>query len=266
MIDVSILGCLDVGGAGCSIVPSAAKPKTVLAALAVRAPAVVPVSALLEELWGMHPPSSAVTTLQTYVLQIRNLIAALPESGREREHAKRVLSHQSGGYRLGTGGGTVDVEQFQSRADAGRQALSRRDYGGAAESFHDALRCWRGVPLVDVETGPLLSAEVARLEADRLDVLSGWFEADLRLGRYSWRVGELAALSVRYPTHERVQGLYMIALLGLGRRDRALEVYHRLRRTLKQELGTEPSLACRRIQHLVLNPPAAPDESGNLAV
>jgi len=258
MMDVSILGCLEVGRGGRSIVPSAAKPKTVLAVLAVRAPAVVAVSTLLEELWEVHPPSTAVTALQTYVLQIRNLIAALPELG-HREEAKQVLSHQDGGYRLWTGGGSVDVERFEWCAAAGRRALARRDCAAAAECFHDALRVWRGVPLVDVEAGPLLSAEVARLEAARLEVLSGWFEADLRLGRYSWRVGDLAALSVRHPTHERVQGLYMIALLGSGRRDRALEVYHRLRCTLKQELGTEPSLACRRIQHLVLDAPAARD-------
>jgi SARP family transcriptional regulator, regulator of embCAB operon len=258
MMKISILGCLEVSRGGASIVPSAAKPRTVLAVLAVRASTAVPVRTLAEELWGVRPPNRAATALQTYVLQIRNLIAALPELG-QREEAKQVLAHERGGYRLRADGGAVDVEQFEWCAAAGRRALARREYAAAADYFHDALRRWRGIPLVDVVAGPLLSAEVARLEAARLEALSGWFEAELRLGRYSWRIGDLAALSARHPAHERMNGLYMIALLAAGRRDRALEVYHRLRRTLAQEFGIEPSPACRRIQHLVLGTPAGRD-------
>lgn len=258
MVNVSILGCLDVSQDGHCVVPSAAKPKVLLGVLAVRTDRVVPVRTLLEELWGQQPPGRAVTTLQTYVLQIRNLIAELPALGGRRDEAKQILAHEVGGYRLHSGGGFVDVVEFERRAEAGRRALATRDYATASERFRDALRYWRGAPLVDVEPGPMLAAEVTRLQDARLDVLSSIAEADLRLGRHYWSVGDLAALSARYPTHERLQGLYMLALLGAGRRDRALEVYHRLRTTLKQELGTEPSSACRHVQHLVLSsPPAA---------
>src|SRR3954454_7509372 len=99
-LDVGALGWLDVGRDGHCVVPSAAKPRTVLAVLAVRAGHVVPVRDLLDELWGHGRPDSAVTTLQTYVLQLRDLIAALPALGGRRGEAKRVLSHESGGYRL----------------------------------------------------------------------------------------------------------------------------------------------------------------------
>ena len=259
-MDVSILGRLDVGLGEHRVVPSAAKPKVLLGVLAVRADEVVGVGTLLEELWGQRPPGSATTTLQTYVLQIRNLIAELPELHGHREEAKQVLAHTAGGYRLNTGGGFVDAAEFARRADSGRRSLAERDWPTASEHFRDALRLWRAAPLVDVEPGPVLGTEVSRLQAARLDVLASLAESDLRLGRHHWWVGDLAALSARHPTSERLQALYMLALLGVGRRDRALEVYTRLRGTLKRELGTEPSATCRRVQLLVLGGPAAGDD------
>ncbi|MFL6136225.1 MAG: BTAD domain-containing putative transcriptional regulator [Frankiaceae bacterium] len=254
-LDVAVLGWLDVGRDGHSVVPSAAKPRTVLAVLAARTGRTVPVRALLEELWGEEPPGSAVTTLQTYVLQIRGLIAELPGLAGHRGEAKQVLRHEPGGYRLRTGAGLIDVDEFERRAIAGREAAAAHDHATASERFRDALRSWRGTALVDVEQGPLLSAETTRLEALRLEALSSWLEADLRLGRHQQRVADLAGLSAQHPTNERIHALYMLALLDCGRRDRALEVYRRLRRTLKHELGAEPSLACRRVHRLVLAPP-----------
>lgn len=258
-MDVSILGCLDVGQGAHNVVPTAAKPKVLLGVLAVRADEVVGVNTLLEELWGQRPPGSATTTLQTYVLQIRNLIAGLPELRGRRDEAKQVLAHTAGGYKLNTEGGFVDAVEFARQAEAGRKALAARDCPTASERFRDALKLWRSAPLVDVEPGPLLGTEVSRLQAERVEALADLAESDLRLGRHHWWVGDLAALTARHPTHERLQALYMLALLGVGRRDRALEVYTRLHNTLRRELGTAPSPTCQQVQALVLG--GGPDES-----
>jgi DNA-binding SARP family transcriptional activator len=74
-VDIGVLGSLDVRVNGVSVAPSAPKPRQVLALLALHADRVVPVASLIEELWAGHPPRSARTTLQTYVLQLRELIA-----------------------------------------------------------------------------------------------------------------------------------------------------------------------------------------------
>ena len=74
-MDIDVLGALAVRENGISITPTAPKPRQVLALLALHADQVVPVSALIEELWAGAPPRSARTTLQTYVLQLRALIA-----------------------------------------------------------------------------------------------------------------------------------------------------------------------------------------------
>lgn len=83
-MDIEVLGALAVQENGVSVTPTAPKPRQVLALLALHADQVVPVAALIEELWGTTPPRSARTTLQTYVLQLRELIAvALHRDGQD---------------------------------------------------------------------------------------------------------------------------------------------------------------------------------------
>ncbi|MFC7617409.1 hypothetical protein ACFQV2_32305 [Actinokineospora soli] len=54
-MDIQVLGPLSVRENGQSIAPTAAKPRKLLALLAVHANRLVPVQALLEELWGDRP-------------------------------------------------------------------------------------------------------------------------------------------------------------------------------------------------------------------
>ncbi len=61
-VDIDALGALEVRENGVSITPTAPKPRQVLALLALHADQVVPVSVLVEELWGDKPPRSARTT------------------------------------------------------------------------------------------------------------------------------------------------------------------------------------------------------------
>ncbi|MEU2779697.1 winged helix-turn-helix domain-containing protein, partial [Streptomyces sp. NPDC007162] len=109
-MDIGLLGELDVTENGISIAPTAPKPRQVLALLALRADRVVPVATLIEELWAGTPPRSARTTLQTYVLQLREHIATAlrrntaPGDAGARS-AKDVLVTLPGGYLLATGGG-----------------------------------------------------------------------------------------------------------------------------------------------------------------
>lgn len=73
MLQIGLLGTLQVVHEGVHVTPSAPKVRQVLALLALRANATVPLHQLVEELWEEHPPSSAATTLQTYIYQLRKL-------------------------------------------------------------------------------------------------------------------------------------------------------------------------------------------------
>ncbi|GAA1007443.1 MULTISPECIES: AfsR/SARP family transcriptional regulator [Streptomyces] len=263
-MDIAVLGALAVKENGISVTPTAPKPRQVLAMLALHADQVVPVAALTEELWGDCPPRSARTTLQTYVLQLRELIAEAlkhdPEGTAPRT-AKDVLVTLPGGYMLSTSGGTSDVREFERLAGTGYRAMDAEDYMGAARRLREALALWNGAALADVQTGTQLEMQVRRLEESRLCALDQRIEADLRLGRHREILGELSMLVTRYRTHENLHGQFMLALHRSGRRSEALGVYQRLRNALVRELGLEPSPALRRMQRSILlaGPGTAPD-------
>jgi DNA-binding SARP family transcriptional activator len=252
-VDIEVLGALSVRENGVSITPTAPKPRQVLALLALHADQVVPVAALIEELWGETPPRSARTTLQTYVLQLRELIArALAHGGDERVTAKDILVTLPGGYRLEARGGTVDFREFERRAGAGYRAIDGDDDQGAARRLTDALALWSGPALTDVQAGRRIETEVRRLEEARLCALDQRIEADLRLGRHRELLSELTVLVNQFRMHESLHGQFMLALHRSGRRGEALGVYQRLRATLVAELGLEPSPALSRLQRSIL--------------
>ncbi|MGP4013540.1 AfsR/SARP family transcriptional regulator [Streptomyces sp. 4N124] len=263
-MDIDVLGALDVRENGVSIAPTAPKPRQVLALLALHADQVVPVAGLIEELWAGRPPRSARTTLQTYVLQLRELITAALEqespgegSGAPRRSAKDVLVTSPGGYLLVCGGGTSDVREFERLAGTGYRALDAGDFPGAARRLRDALALWTGSAFADVQTGAQLQMEAKRLDESRLCALDQRIEADLRLGRHRELLAELTVLTSRYRTHENLHAQFMLALHRSGRRGEALDVYHRLRGTLVRDLGLEPSSRLRRLQQSILM--AAPE-------
>ncbi|MDN3271657.1 AfsR/SARP family transcriptional regulator [Streptomyces sp. MA15] len=254
-MDIDVLGALSVRENGISVTPTAPKPRQVLALLALQADQVVPVRTLIDELWGERPPRSARTTLQTYVLQLRELISAAlrrdPENTAGRT-AKDVLVTLPGGYLLNTSDGTSDVHEFERLAGLGYRAMDADDFAGAARHLRDALGLWTGGALADVQTGAQLEIETRRLEETRLCALDQRIEADLRLGRHRELLGELTVLVSRHRTHENLHGQLMLALHRSGRRSEALEVYQRLRNALVRELGLEPSAGLRRMQRSIL--------------
>jgi DNA-binding SARP family transcriptional activator len=266
-VDIDVLGALDVRENGVSVAPTAPKPRQVLALLALHADRVVPVASLIEELWSGRPPRSARTTLQTYVLQLREHIAvALAEEptavvgageGAGRRTAKDVLSTLPGGYLLSSGGGTSDVRDFERLAGVGYRAMDAGDFAGASRTLGSALALWSGTAFADVQTGVQLAMEAKRLEESRLCALDQRIEADLKLGRHRELLAELTVLTSRYRTHETLHAQFMLALHRSGRRGEALAVYQQLRTTLGRDMGLEPSSRLRRLQHSILM--AAPE-------
>src|SRR3954451_5961381 len=128
--DIDVIGPLVAREGGVSVGPTAAKPRKVLAMLTVHADQVVPMASLFEELWGENIPRSANTTVQTYILHLRNLIgAALKQStvADGPKDAKRVLVTYPGGYLLDTMGGRVDVHDFDKLAALGHRAREMGD-------------------------------------------------------------------------------------------------------------------------------------------
>ncbi|HET9142301.1 AfsR/SARP family transcriptional regulator [Actinophytocola sp.] len=247
---VKVLGPLEAWHNGVPVVPTARKPRQVLAMLAICARQLIPVSTLIEELWGItEAPRSATQLVQTYILRLRQHIddAMLAGAG------KQILITRPGGYTLDIAPEDVDVHRFAQLSTSGERAMEAGDYAAASKLLGSALETWRGPTLVDVRVGFRLGVEVERLEQSRLGVLESRIEADLRIGRHHQLLGELAELTALYPLHEKLCEQYMTALYACGCKWKALEIYRRLRKRLVDELGVEPSVQVQQLQHAILN-------------
>ncbi|MFE9627224.1 BTAD domain-containing putative transcriptional regulator [Streptomyces sp. NPDC006527] len=243
-LSIGLLGSLSLHLNRTPVTASAPKQRQVLALLALNAGRVVTVPALIEELWGDRPPRSHATTLQTYVLQLRNALAAADS---DRPGVRQILSTRHSGYLLEGGACRTDVEMFENRVRAGRAASERGDHRRASEELRQALQLWRGPALVDIRKGSVLEIEAVSLEESRLGALERRIESDLALGRHADLLGELTRVVARNPMNENLCAYLMIALYRAGRVGRSLEAFHQLRAVLNKELGVEP---CPRLQSL----------------
>src|SRR5262245_38693061 len=98
-MEVKVLGPLEAWENGRSVAPTASKPRQVFALLAVCAGELVTVSELIEELWGANAPRSAVQSVQTYILRLRQVLEEALASDKQRM-AKDVLITRPCGYSL----------------------------------------------------------------------------------------------------------------------------------------------------------------------
>ncbi|MEV3915015.1 AfsR/SARP family transcriptional regulator [Streptomyces canus] len=248
---IQVLGPLNAEVNGVSIVPTAGKPRQILSLLALYPGRVIPVKTLMEEIWGMEPPQSALTTLQTYILQLRRRLGTAmgPDAP---SGVKDVLATRHGGYLLQVEGACIDVHEYELTVAEGQAAFEAGDNETAAERFRKALTLWNGSALVDVRTGPVLEIEVMRLEESRLATVERRIDADLRLGRHAELIAELTDLTARHVLHESLHSQLIVALYRSGRQAAALEAYRKLRSRLRDELGVEPSPQLQRLHQAML--------------
>lgn len=250
-VRIQVLGPLNAEVNGVSIVPTAGKPRQILSLLALYPGRVIPVKTLMEEIWGMEPPQSALTTLQTYILQLRRRLGTAmgPDAP---SGVKDVLATRHGGYLLQVEGACIDVHEYELTVAEGQAAFEAGDNETAAERFRKALTLWNGSALVDVRTGPVLEIEVMRLEESRLATVERRIDADLRLGRHAELIAELTDLTARHVLHESLHSQLIVALYRSGRQAAALEAYRKLRSRLRDELGVEPSPQLQRLHQAML--------------
>jgi SARP family transcriptional regulator, regulator of embCAB operon len=258
-IDVSVLGPLEASIAGVSIVPSARKTRRLLALLAVNPDSVVTTARISEELWDDDPPRSATTTLQTYVMQLRNAMAAALAGQADDTATKRLLRRCGTGYLLTVGHGSCDVVDFGRLVSAGTLKAKEGELFEASELLQRALDLWRGGALIDVSRGPVLEAEVVRLEQLRRSALERRIQIDLAIGRHHAAADELSGLALTDLTNESLHGHLMLALHRCGRRADALHAFRRLREAMLDELGLEPSPWLHRLQRAILDADPALD-------
>jgi DNA-binding SARP family transcriptional activator len=214
--------------------------RRLLAALAVRRPAVVSVDSLGDALWGGDAPASMRKTIQNNVLRLRAKLG--PSVVETVEH----------GYRLGPDV-DLDIERFE---DAVRRA--ERATGARVASW-DAALAWCGdAPLAELSHWSPADARRAQLdELWRSGVEARW-EAALVEGSPGDLVPQLEALVAAAPLRERRWALLLAAYQRAGRRADGLRAFERARRTLAVEIGVSPGPELVEAYESVLREEAAP--------
>ncbi|MFF9852548.1 AfsR/SARP family transcriptional regulator [Streptomyces litmocidini] len=241
---------------------SGPKVRVLLAALLLQANRTVSRDALKEALWGDSIPASADAALANHLTRLRRVLAAADGGTEER------LRTVAPGYQLIVHEDELDAEAFEARVRAVRQAHRREDWEAVRREVALALPLWRGAPLADLAPfsdteGPAL--RVHQLVEARLQALEWSFDAELCLGRHHEAVAPLATLAGEHPLREGFHRRLMLALHRSGRQAEAFSVFHRLRRNLVDELGTEPGAAVQEAYAEMLAVEPAPGPAARSA-
>ncbi|WP_405010114.1 BTAD domain-containing putative transcriptional regulator [Kitasatospora sp. NBC_01539] len=243
-MEFGVFGGLSVEDSDGPHLPTAPKQRQLLGLLLLHANQVMPVRTHVTEIWGGHPPPSAATTLQTYVMQLRRLLASMPSVG-SRAAAHDRLRTTGQGYLVVVRPDELDLLRFERFVEQADRAAG--DDAAVARLLRAALALWDRPVLADVRTGPVLQAAITHWEQRRLQVHETYLDAQLRLGRHREVLAELAVLTRRHPVHEPLHARYMIALHRTGRIGDALGVASRLGDRLARDLGVAPGPAIGRL-------------------
>ena len=260
-VELGVLGPASAMVDGDPVPLGAHRLRSLLAVLVLWKAQTTPAERIIDVLWEGAPSPGASNTLQGYVASLRRVL----EPHRQPRAASSVLVHEAGGYRLRVRPEQVDADRFEALVVAANtfvQALpdpSRPVLAGdpsAAEALQadlaEAMTLWRGDAFGDLGDFTPAVTERRRLEALRVDGRSASIVVDLALGRSHGAAAALEELVSAHPLREQLWGLWAVALVRCDRQAHALEVLRRLRATLADELGIDPSPQLVRLQEDIL--------------
>jgi DNA-binding SARP family transcriptional activator len=237
-VRVRVLGPVDVMGDGGSRPVHGLRRKAVLAALALHGGQTVSTSRLADAVWGQTAPPTALNTLQSHVSYLRKVLGS-----------KAAILARPPGYVLALGDDGTDVQLAERLLHHGVRAA---DPAQGARDLREALALWRGRPLADVAELAWLAEQAVQLDLLRQRVQRALCEARLAAGEHAQLMPDLEQMVADHPLDEQIRGHLMLALYRSGRQADALAAYQRLRHTLADELGIDPSQALRDLHAAIL--------------
>ncbi|WP_029431645.1 BTAD domain-containing putative transcriptional regulator [Blastococcus sp. URHD0036] len=254
---IGYLGPLEVRD-GDRVVPvPGARLQQLLSTLALDPGRWVSAGALADAVWGDDQPTDPANSLQSLVSRLRRTLGR-PE----------VVEQSPAGYRLAVGPDDVDAVRFTRLAAEGRRLLADGNAPAADAVLAEAAGLWRGEPLTG-DDSPEAAGRRAALADVRLEVLCGRAALAVRSGRAGEVVPLLEEAAAAHPLREDLAAVLVDALTAAGRPAEALAAYERIRATLADTLGTDPSPALRARHAELLREadrPAAPPTNLRAAV
>jgi DNA-binding SARP family transcriptional activator len=239
-----ILGRVAVSGDSDElIVIGAPRQRALLARLILDTNRVVSSSVLVESLWGEDPPLHPQTALQVVVSRLRTNLGP---------YGNRITAAPTG-YRLDAGPEEVDLLLAESLLRDGRLALAANEGSRAADAFERALSLWSGEAIPDVDTLSLSTGAARRLRELRVTLTEARNDAYLMDGRHLEVLGDIDSWVASEPLREHLRAQQIAALYRAGRQAEAMRACEALRKSLRDEVGLDPSPEIQQLERRVLD-------------
>jgi DNA-binding SARP family transcriptional activator len=256
VLEFRILGPLEVVGEHGPVRLGGPRQRATLAILLLNANRVVSVDRLADDLYSGAAPVTAVTQIQRQISELRKALGD-----------ESIIETRSPGYVIRLEPQQLDLHRFERLAEEAAREEARL----AVHLLREALDLWRGSALADLAYESFARPAVERLEEIRLAAIEKRIDAELALGLHEEVAADLEQLVAEHPLRERLRAQLMLARYRSGRQAEALDVYRRIRETLVEEFGIEPTAALRRLEQAILAQDPAldladPDERSDRAV
>jgi predicted ATPase/DNA-binding SARP family transcriptional activator len=197
-------------------------------------------SRLVDGLWPEEPPGNPAKALQVLVSRARTQLG----SG--------IIASTPTGYRLTLGEDQIDSSAVLVRAAAGARQLRAGDHAAALAHAEAGLALWDAAPNGDVVVDdPVEALRAERAPAHR-SLVRTRAVALARLGRHGEAVGPLTTLTGELPRDEEVLVELLRCEAATVGPPAALARYEAYRRSLRDELGTDPGAALQAAHQRLL--------------
>jgi DNA-binding SARP family transcriptional activator len=251
---LQILGSLRIWRDGIEIDPGPQQQARLLAALLASAGRPIGTTELINMIWDIDVPASALNIIQKYVGALRRVLEPAVAA---REPGSYIL-RQDAGYVFDPTHGMVDVVEFRELvARAGRSAGE-----DALDLYVAALSLWRGPAGDGLSHGTSAAPIFAALDREFFGTCVAASEIAVSLGQPERLLTYLRLAASMAPFHEPVQASLIVALAAAGQQAEALSVFGAVRARLAEELGADTGPALRAAHRQVLSPVRRPGAVG----
>lgn len=244
-LTVQLLGPVTLLNASVPILVQGQRQLRFLTSLALRPGQFVTKEAIIQDSWDSEPPRTVSGQLQTSAWKIR---AALREAGLPKD----VLTSNNLGYQLHVPVERIDLFVFRDVLRDVRALCARGEYDAAVLKLDAGLSMWKGTALADVASGRLrLQAE--GLDRERAAAIELRTQIDIEMQRYEEAIGRLTELLDQDPLREDLYVWLMKAYYGAGRPADAIQVFHRAKEMLREQIGISPGVRLKEALQSVLH-------------
>ncbi|WP_405776666.1 AfsR/SARP family transcriptional regulator [Streptomyces sp. NBC_01538] len=197
----------------------------------------VPVSEIVDVLWGEDAPDSAVNVVHRHVGVLRRLLDAS-----KADANTTALVRGSGGYRLELGTAQLDLLQFKALRAQARRHREAGDRAAGVDLLLDAIGLWRGPVASGIPAHIRAHPLFARIDREYLEAVKDAAAAAIESGpdRVDRTLLVLRQAAAAHPLDESLHARLIMALAVTGHQTEARHAYEAVSGRLREELGLDP--------------------------